>query len=212
MRVFVGISYGRDHETAICGAADCRETARRMVELSRHEMLSWAREATDGPDGGAGLDDAKGDLVGRVLAFDVAGNAALNWRLDEEGIFAESIYHDQGSPLHYTVSEEITGWVAALDGHELARGSLEHCMTACRKSEDDAILQAIQNQKEHDESWARPNDFVGNDKHGRMLWMLKRMLDPEDLGYAVPAHVRDDVRDVLGMPRCEFKVGGGSSE
>jgi hypothetical protein len=32
---------------------------------------------------------------------------------------------------------------------------------------------------------------------------LRRLLNPEDLGYAVPAHVRDDVREVLGMERVE---------
>lgn len=207
MRIFVGVSYGRDHETAICGAADCRETARRLVEQARNEILHWARDATDGPDGGAGLDDHRGDLVGHVLAFDVAGSAKLQWRIVEDMLSADSIVIDHSdadnTPLVYSVFGEGDEWKADFDGRDFASGTLEHCMAACRKMEDDAILQAIQNQQEHDESWPKPNDYTGDEKHGRLLWLLKRMLNPEDLGMAVPAHVRDEVREVLGMRRCE---------
>lgn len=31
----------------------------------------------------------------------------------------------------------------------------------------------------------------------------RRLLDPEDLGLAVPAHVRDEARAALGMPKVE---------
>lgn len=145
MRVFVGVSYDRDNETAICGASDCRETARRLVEQARNEILHWAREATDGPDGGARLDDHNGDCVGHVLAFDVAGSAKLKWVIDSVmgHLTAHSILHDCGSPLWYTVSGDGDNWKADFDGRDFASGSLEHCMAACRKSEDDAILQSM---------------------------------------------------------------------
>ena len=32
---------------------------------------------------------------------------------------------------------------------------------------------------------------------------LRRFLNPEDLGRAVPCYVRDEVRQHLGMKRCE---------
>jgi hypothetical protein len=32
---------------------------------------------------------------------------------------------------------------------------------------------------------------------------LRRFLNPEDIGRAVPGHVRDEVREQLGMERCE---------
>jgi hypothetical protein len=173
MRVFVGVSYGRDHEAAVCGVSDCRETARRLVEQARNEILFWAREATDGPDGGAGVDNSRGDLVGRVLAFDVAGSAILKWRIVEGMLSAESSVIDHSdadnTPLVYSVFGDGEEWKADFDGRDFASGSLEHCMAACRKVEDDAILQAIQNQQEHDESWPRSSDYAGDEKHGRLL-------------------------------------------
>jgi hypothetical protein len=207
MRIFVGLNYGRDHETEVCGASDCREDARRFVELARNQILYWAREAIDGPDGSALLDDHKGDLVGQVMAFDVAGSAKLQWKIAEGVLCAKStvMVHSatDDTSLTYSVFGIGNDWKAEFDGRTLAHGSLEHCMAACRKAEDDAIQQAIENQKEHDESWPRASDYVGDDKHGRLLWLLQRMLNPEDLGRAVQPHVRDEVRDVLGMRRCE---------
>ena len=196
MRIFVGVSYNRDHETEVCGAADCREAARRIVEQHRNQILHWAREATDGPNGGAGLDDASGDCVGHVLAFDVAGTARLQWRIDEESsrLIAASVCHDDGSPLLYSVFGEGDEWTAEFDDREFSRGTLEHCMAACRKSEDDSILHAIQDNKRQDNA---------QEDHGRLLRMLERFLNPEDLGFAVTAFVRDEVREVLGMRRCE---------
>lgn len=114
-KVFVAVSYGRDNETAVCGVSGSRDGARRLTELERNEILYWAREACDGPNGGAAVDDLRGDLVGRVLAFDTAVD----------------------SP--------------------------------------------------HEEC-------------------LLRMLNPEDLGMAVTAYVRDEIRDVLGMRRVEWEV------
>lgn len=204
MRIFVGLNYNRDHKTEVCGAADCREAARRLVEQVRNEILHWAREATDGPDGGAGLDNAKGDMVGHVLAFDVAGTAKLHWRIDQEMGFlaADSSFHDEGSPLCYTIFGEGDDWTADFDGKDFAHGTLEDCMAACRKSEDASILEAIQDTK------SGPETVDGEDLSERMLRLLNRMLNPEELGFAIPAHVRDEVREVLGMQRCESPSEG----
>lgn len=35
--------------------------------------------------------------------------------------------------------------------------------------------------------------------------LLRRMLNPEDLGFAIQPHVRDEVRAALGMPKVETK-------
>ena len=35
---------------------------------------------------------------------------------------------------------------------------------------------------------------------------INRFLDPEDLGYAVDKHVRDDAREALGRERVETKA------
>jgi hypothetical protein len=35
------------------------------------------------------------------------------------------------------------------------------------------------------------------------LKLVNRLLDPEDLGHAVSAEVRDEAREVLGMERVE---------
>lgn len=37
----------------------------------------------------------------------------------------------------------------------------------------------------------------------RLYRFLRRLLNPEDLGHAVTAEVRDEVRELLGMPRVE---------
>ena len=37
----------------------------------------------------------------------------------------------------------------------------------------------------------------------RFRHFAERLLNPEDLGRAVPGHVRDEVRELLGIPRCE---------
>lgn len=121
MKVFVALSYDRDNSTYVCGATLSRNESQRLVELHRGEILYPAKEAVDGPGGGYLLDDGRGDLVGRVLAFD----------LDE--------------PV------------------------------------DDN---------------AKTND---SDNHGRLLWMLQRLLNHDDLGCEVSANVKKEVRVVLGM-------------
>lgn len=74
MRVFIGLSYNRDHETAVCGVANNLDEARRLVELHRGEMLHVSPlSATDGPEGCGtlALEDSKNDLVGNVLIREV---------------------------------------------------------------------------------------------------------------------------------------------
>lgn len=71
MKVFVGVSYNRDHETQVVGVSLEREGARRLVELARSEMLAFSPSGIDGPEGNVSLDDGRGDMVGCVLAFDV---------------------------------------------------------------------------------------------------------------------------------------------
>jgi len=47
-------------------------------------------------------------------------------------------------------------------------------------------------------------DALSNaERAGNLAAFLRRFLNPEELGHAVPAHVRDDVREVLGMERVE---------
>lgn len=43
-----------------------------------------------------------------------------------------------------------------------------------------------------------------------MHTFLRSFLNPEELGMAVPAHVRDDVREVLGMKRVESEARNGN--
>jgi len=71
VKVFVGVSYNRDHETQVVGVSLEREGARRLVELARGEMLAFSPSGIDGPEGNVSLDDGRGDMVGCVLAFDV---------------------------------------------------------------------------------------------------------------------------------------------
>lgn len=203
MRVFVGLSFDAENHTAVVCCHDDREACRRAVELYRREMLSWSPYGVDGPDGGASLDDARGDAVGRVIAFDVGGDARLNWCIDLEmgHLFAPStVFEDDGEPVPYTIFGEGSRWTVDFNGASCGHGTLEQCMTLCRKLEDDAILQAVQNQQEHDESWPRDSD-----KHGALLATLKRFLDPEDLGRDVSAYARDEVRVALGYQRVESK-------
>ena len=148
MRVFIGVSFNRDHETQIVGATDSREATRRLVEQARSEMLSFSDIAVDGPDGGVALDDAHGNMVGHVLACDVAGAAVLNWAWDSESDSlqaASGVYHDQGSSLCYAIEKHFEYvWQAMFEGSLIHTGSLEECMAACRKSEDAAVLDAVQ--------------------------------------------------------------------
>lgn len=75
MRVFIGLSYNRDHETAVCGVANNLDEARRLVELHRGEMLHVSPlSATDGPEGCGtlALEDSRNDVVGNVLIREVA--------------------------------------------------------------------------------------------------------------------------------------------
>ena len=44
-----------------------------------------------------------------------------------------------------------------------------------------------------------------NERIHRMESFINRFLDPEDLGYAVDKHVRDDARQALGRERVESK-------
>lgn len=40
----------------------------------------------------------------------------------------------------------------------------------------------------------------------KMERLLRRMLDPEDLGHAVTGEVRDEARILLGMPAVESRL------
>ena len=61
------------------------------------------------------------------------------------------------------------------------------------------------------DSWDVPGllndaaDRIGeqDERITELTTFLRRFLNPEDLGYAVQADVRDDVREVLGMKRVE---------
>ena len=44
-----------------------------------------------------------------------------------------------------------------------------------------------------------------NERIKRTESFINRFLDPEDLGYAVNSHVRDDAREALGRERVESK-------
>ncbi len=46
---------------------------------------------------------------------------------------------------------------------------------------------------------------AANEKIKRMESFINRFLDPEDLGYVVNSHVRDDARESLGRERVEAK-------
>jgi hypothetical protein len=46
---------------------------------------------------------------------------------------------------------------------------------------------------------------AANEKIKRMESFINRFLDPEDLGYVVNSHVRDDAREALGRERVEAK-------
>lgn len=37
----------------------------------------------------------------------------------------------------------------------------------------------------------------------RAVGLCRRLLDPEDLGRAVPPHVRDEAREAIGLPAVE---------
>lgn len=185
MKVYVGLSF-EDGDTGVSGVSDDRERARELVEKARKEPLHWAA------DSHGGLDDRRGDLVGYVKEYEVGGSAKLSWEISEGSLTAKSILHDDDENLVYTIAGSGGWWTADLDGRDFANGTLEHCMSECRKAED-AIIQAEE---------AKTGEKHGN---GRLLWMLKRFLDPEDLGRSVPGYIRDEVRVVLGMRRVETK-------
>lgn len=149
MKVFIGVSFNRDHETVVVGASDSRDGALRLVELARSEMLTFSGHAIDEPDGNVALDDSRGDMVGHVLSFDVAGAAALNWEWHSDSdslIAASTVWHDDESPLEYAIDKlDASNWRAMFEGSVLHAGTLEDCMASCRKCDDEAILAAIQN-------------------------------------------------------------------
>ena len=49
--------------------------------------------------------------------------------------------------------------------------------------------------------------MTGESKEQKALQLIARLLDPEDLGLAVSAEVRDAAREVLGMPKVETSDG-----
>jgi len=61
----------------------------------------------------------------------------------------------------------------------------------CEVKQEPEVQIPLSDWKEH--LWDR----------GRMVAFLFRLLNPEDLGHAVTAEVRDEVRELLGMPRVE---------
>lgn len=139
MKVYVGLSYNRDHETEVIGASESREGARRLVEQARNELLYFAKEATDGPDGGAALDDFHGDMVGHVLAYDVFGEANLEWLYDSPD---DCLSAKSSTGETYCVTNVDTGkWEASIADRVLGDGPLEECLIMCRMTEDKAIRE-----------------------------------------------------------------------
>ena len=190
MKVFVALNFGRDNETEVCGAFESRLDALRAIELSRKESLSFDTCPVDGPNGGAAVNDSRGDAVGHIKAFDLFGESSLCWRWnsDAEELLASSIFTDDGSPLEYCVWESLEDtWIASFEGCQLCRGTLMECLISCAKSEDEARMRKTPCDKKTDPM----ADFV------------RRLLCPEDLGFSVPPHVRDAAREVLGMRRVE---------
>jgi hypothetical protein len=54
-----------------------------------------------------------------------------------------------------------------------------------------------------DSIWLKERVQTLIDRERKYVAFLKRFLNPEELGFAVPAHVRDDVREILGRERVE---------
>ena len=66
------------------------------------------------------------------------------------------------------------------------------------------MVHSLRWAAEQPDSWDVPgllNDAA--DRIDTLDTFLRRFLNPEELGHAVPAHVRDDVREMLGMKRVE---------
>lgn len=62
----------------------------------------------------------------------------------------------------------------------------------------------LQDAAEHPSNWDVPG--LLNDAALRLEsneYFLRRFLNPEDLGLAVSATIRDEIRDHLGQTRCE---------
>lgn len=195
MKVFVGLSYDREHQTHVVGVAETRDEAKRILERHRNELLYWAKEATDGPEGGAWVDDHQGDMVGHVLAFDVFGEAKLVWLYDspDDCLSARSSVEGLGTYHISNLNDDV--WEAYIDGHELGIGPLEDCMTMCRMYEDQAILNFVQNNP----LFTDPKDA----ELCRLRGFVKSFLNPEENGRAVSAYLRDEARVALGMKRVE---------
>lgn len=190
MKVFVALNFGRDNETEVCGAFESRFDALRAIELSRKESLSFDHRPVDGPNGGAAVNDGRGDVVGHIKAFDLFGESSLCWRWnsDAEELLASSILTDDGSPLDYCIWEgRGDTWIASFEGCQLCMGTLTECLISCAKAEDEARSRKAPLEKTTDPV----ADFV------------RRLLCPEDLGFSVPPHVRDSAREALGMNRVE---------
>ena len=149
MKCFVGISFGPDHGTRTVGVFESREIARRAVELTRGQTLSFSPHAVDGPEGDVALDDINGDCVGYIKAFSVFGESKLDWELDSESdslMAASQVFHDEGLLLYYHISKSgsFPGWEATFEGSRIANGEIDECLAACRKSDDQAKLDACQ--------------------------------------------------------------------
>jgi hypothetical protein len=66
------------------------------------------------------------------------------------------------------------------------------------------LQQKLRDAAEHPDNWDMPG--LLNDAAAQLdefVLFLRSFLNPEELGRAVPGHVRDDVREFLGMKRCE---------
>lgn len=60
----------------------------------------------------------------------------LEWRVVGNTKVAQSkVWHDEGTPLSYSIHLSGVTWLATLDGGELTRGTMDECEAACNESE-----------------------------------------------------------------------------
>lgn len=96
----------------------------------------------------------------------------------------------QSRPVHITV-QVIDGRIFA--STSMPRPTLGRTLT----NEESLALSLINTASGH----GAIADYGSQDMP--LVRFAERFLQPEDLGYAVGATVRDDAREVLGMQRCE---------
>ncbi len=89
MNLFLGLSYGRDGETAICGIALTQDDGKSLVEHFRRDALSFADhsaagELIQGSNGQRPLEDSFGDTVGSVVMFQI-GAGAESYEMIQDG-------------------------------------------------------------------------------------------------------------------------------